>query len=789
MGPLTFLNGAFLAALAAAALPILIHLLSRRRAREAPFSHLRFLDEITRRKVRRMKLRQWLLLALRTLAVAFIALALSQPVWHGPGAQSHRGSSTIAILVDDSFSMEARLDPGTVLPLDADVSGLDLPTRFEEARQRALQVVDLLQPGDRAILVFTASPVRVPYESTVRDPALLREELLRAAPRPSRADLNGALERVYPILASARTLNREIFIISDFQRNQALEILRGHGVKPQAAVETPGTAEAPGEAVEAATGTPGEAVAAAARAPVLPVPGGTRVYVLPVSSAGTSNVALVSAFFERDPADAGGRLTVRARNLGERPVEQTVVQVLNGDGRGGLLAEGFVSMDPGALVQTVISMPAGPPPKGLLAVRSGPDLLERDNLRYLTTASSSRFDVLVVTGGPLTDSEVRDEVRFLLLALDPVGGLRLLNPRARSTAPGDNAGLGDAREPGAAGGPPGGSGTQLFEVQTIAEGDLGLMGRIDADAVVLLNVGRLSAAAAELVEHFQADGGGILIAAGDRVDPRTYNTQILPRLGEVRLTNVAGDLDGSTHFTLRPAVVGHGIFAGFPLAPGQALTSARFRRFIGTRTGSHARILAEFSAGHPALIEEPGLLLFTSSLDMRWSDFPTSASYLPFLHRVLLQLILAGRIGRDEPLVGKRLSWPVPSELGREVFRCVGPGGIEIPIEVVQTDRGSVVISDPVHAPGFYELIQSDGGAPHTFAVNVDTRESDLVPMIAGDRELLFGGDAVHLAPGETISRQVLEARYGRELWRLFLALAFCLLVAESLIARGRVIA
>ena len=78
MGPLTFLNGAFLAALSASVLPILIHLFSRRRPTERPFSDIRFLDEITRRRVRRLRLRQVLLLVMRTLAIAFIALAMSR---------------------------------------------------------------------------------------------------------------------------------------------------------------------------------------------------------------------------------------------------------------------------------------------------------------------------------------------------------------------------------------------------------------------------------------------------------------------------------------------------------------------------------------------------------------------------------------------------------------------------------------------------------------------------------------------------------------------------------------
>lgn len=760
MGPLSFLNGAFLVGLAAAALPVLIHLLSRRRARDLPFSHTEFLDEITRRKVRRMKLRQWLLLLLRTLAVACLALALSQPVWHGPGARAQRGSSTIAILIDDSFSMEASLDAGSVLPLDATASRLTVATRFEEARQRALQVVDLLGEGDRALLVFLAAPVRIPYESMVRDPSLLREELQRAQPRPSRADLVGAFERVQPLLGGAHTLNREIFVISDFQENQVRERLRAHGARVQL-----GPADSAASAAVAAD-------ADTSRPALLPLPANTHLYLLPVRAAVTENVALVRGLFERDAASVGGRVGVQARNHGARPVDQAVVQVLRGDAAGDLLAEGFLNLEAGASAQTMISIPTRIGADDLLTIRSGSDLLERDNLRYLSAGATSRFRVLVVTGGPLGDPAVRAEARFPILALDPARGLRLLeqgDPSAGRAAP-----------------LPVDSSVRLFEVATVSESDLGLQRRIDADVVVLLNVGRLSAAAGELLEHFHAEGGGVLIAAGDRVDARMYNTQILSRLGGMRLTNVIGDEQSQVHFTLRPAVVGHSLFEGFPLAPGQALSSARFRRFLGMQPGPEARVLAEFSGGHAALIEEPGLLLFTSSLGLSWSDFPTSASYLPFVHRAVLHLVLGGRTGRHDPLVGDALTWPLPSEIAPDAVRCLGPGEIEIPVTVSPTDRGTILVTDPVTEPGFYRLVAEGGVRLPAVAVNVDTRESDLTPMTIEEGQQLFGSRAVRLEPAAELGRQVLEARFGLELWRLFLALAFLLLVVESLVARGR---
>ncbi|MBN1628432.1 MAG: hypothetical protein JW990_01590, partial [Thermoleophilia bacterium] len=335
-------------------------------------------------------------------------------------------------------------------------------------------------------------------------------------------------------------------------------------------------------------------------------------------------------------------------------------------------------------------------------------------------------------------------------------------------------------------------GLQLFAVATIPESDLGLAGDLNADAVVLLNVGRISQAAAERLEQYHAEGGNILVVLGDRVDPRTYNTQILPRLGALRLENVVGDLTSETFFALRPAVAGHEIFDGFPLAPGEALSSARFRRLLDVRLGTDSRVLAEFTGERPALIEEPGLLLFTSAFDTRWSDFPTSASYLPFLHRTLLHLILEGRVARRQPTVGDLLSHPIPAEMTRSAFSCLGPEGLRLPVEVSQSDRGAVLKTAPVPEPGFYHLMFSEPGAAgadgnlETYAVNVDAQESDLSALPAEELPLIFGADAVQLAPEEELSRQVLETRYGRELWKQCLALAFLFLLAESAIGRGR---
>src|SRR6266571_3264336 len=74
-----FSNLAMLGWLAAAAAPLLIHLWSRHRFRESPWAAMQFLLAAIRKNARRLQLQQWLLLAVRTLIIVLVVLAVAEP--------------------------------------------------------------------------------------------------------------------------------------------------------------------------------------------------------------------------------------------------------------------------------------------------------------------------------------------------------------------------------------------------------------------------------------------------------------------------------------------------------------------------------------------------------------------------------------------------------------------------------------------------------------------------------------------------------------------------------------
>ncbi|HJT76880.1 MAG TPA: BatA domain-containing protein [Gemmataceae bacterium] len=105
MGGLGLVHLGFLAAAAAVAVPILIHLLLRPRARRVEIGSLRFLLLALKESTRRRRLRRWLLLALRALAVLLLALLFARP--YLPGAGSEGRDREAVLLIDQSASMGA----------------------------------------------------------------------------------------------------------------------------------------------------------------------------------------------------------------------------------------------------------------------------------------------------------------------------------------------------------------------------------------------------------------------------------------------------------------------------------------------------------------------------------------------------------------------------------------------------------------------------------------------------------------------------------------------------------
>ena len=211
---MTFLNPFVLFGLAAAAVPVLLHLLNLRKLRTVEFSSVRFLKELQKTSMRRLRFRQILLLILRTLLIIAVVMAFSRPAlrvrlggFGAPGA-----SSTMIIIVDDSPSMGVRDERGTA---------------FTRATQTASRLIDIATEGDRLYLVPLSELRRGNSLPSTRTPESARELLGRMTPSPISVPLGEAFLSLGPLLASSSDANREVVFVGDGQATQLVSTTSG----------------------------------------------------------------------------------------------------------------------------------------------------------------------------------------------------------------------------------------------------------------------------------------------------------------------------------------------------------------------------------------------------------------------------------------------------------------------------------------------------------------------------------------------------------------------------------
>jgi hypothetical protein len=196
------LNLGMLAGLAAASIPVIIHLLNRRRHRVVDWAAMRFLKMSFVTRHRRLRIEELILLLLRTLLIVVLVLALARPFVASRLFSSTRGRKDLVILLDSSFSMALK-DQGSSL--------------FDRAREQAARIIDTLSPGD-SLSVILAS--RVPV-SLLGEPSYdldkVKKALVHARVSLTSLDVPKSLGRAFALLEKGQNPVREILVITDGQ--------------------------------------------------------------------------------------------------------------------------------------------------------------------------------------------------------------------------------------------------------------------------------------------------------------------------------------------------------------------------------------------------------------------------------------------------------------------------------------------------------------------------------------------------------------------------------------------
>ncbi len=206
---MTFLSPSILWGMLAITIPIIIHLISLRHTRDTEFSTLRFIKSLKHETIRHLRIKQWLLVLLRTIAILCLILMFSRPLMTGTLTSKLAGDieSRAVIVVDNSASMAVQTDDGTLL---------------DRAKSSLPAILKGLE-GETTVELYQTNPPRKLFSGSHEEGRSIMTIVKGIVQTNMTDNLWTMIDSVLQMVEASEP-NRECFIISDFQSAPSFKI-------------------------------------------------------------------------------------------------------------------------------------------------------------------------------------------------------------------------------------------------------------------------------------------------------------------------------------------------------------------------------------------------------------------------------------------------------------------------------------------------------------------------------------------------------------------------------------
>ncbi|MBN1556338.1 MAG: BatA domain-containing protein [Phycisphaerae bacterium] len=742
--------------------PIIIHILNRRRFRVVEWAAMRFLLEALRKNRRRLRLEELILLAMRCLVLLLLGIALARFTGcDGEGAlDGLNGPRTFVFVLDDSASMGQRRGDKTLLAAAKD----DLKDRLTKLRSR-----------DRAAILLSSQPAAKQAffrlgEITDREALLARLEALE--PSDLRTTLLEATRTARDLLADAEGEKR-VYLLSDYRQEDV-----------------------------------GDAEYRTATRKILAElnQSGAHVTVLDYGLAAKTNLTLeeISQADKFAVARQPSRISLHVRNNGSAraqnvPVKLTAV-LQNGETSHTvtLPPQTIPSLEPGETWKREISFTPGE--EGFVAITAElpADALEADNRATLAMKVQPATKVLIVDGKPNATTPEDAESYFLRIALDPTGR-------------GDHGFAVDV--------------ITRDDLPNVRFDEYDVVFLLNVSDAPIQPVELKAEDGEKTVERYASirkledyvrNGGGLVIYTGDRVDTNFYNDRLYNQgqgLLPLPIRTPAGDGTQSEKYVqLDPSSIPPTGVMVFFAGDGGAL--AGLIRFFAHTPGDEKGLAPAGNIAKAPVVEaryndpahSPAVVsrhfgrgksvLITSTASLAWNDWAMDAVADVQGLYVLFVADLADRLARVRENIytrrtGQPIRLPLQEDL-RDTTAKLTPPDVGAEIVSLSPQRDATgrleLIYNNADESGLYRLRlrRPDGLERHwLLARNVDSREGRLAPAGKETLATALGRDTfTYVNRAETGGTELAETGMEKPYWIYLVVALIALLALETYLAR-----
>ncbi|MEO8494761.1 MAG: VWA domain-containing protein, partial [Planctomycetota bacterium] len=619
-------------------------------------------------------------------------------------------------------------------------------TSLERAKRAAIAVTDRLAVDDRVTVIRVAAKPEEVCNRFSSDAEAIRNEIESLRATPSRGNLFAAFSHLFG--AESRRLNKPVlFLFSDLQSSGWDEFVDGNSADL--------------------------------------VPPETELTIVNVgSNQEFANVAVVGQSPEDQRAIAGLpiKLIPRVTNYSETEAKDIPVSIFLEDKE---IARKTLTLEPGATGETELIFT--PTEAGVLRGRFEipADRFDADDAFLFTLNVAPQIRVLLVNGNPSVEPLDNEGLylRTAMIATDP-------SKDAES-----DPNLAEERQF-----------VRSLVVEDVPQSSVNADVLKAAEVVVLANCGGLNQDQFKLLREFVANGGGLLIFPGDKVNQDAYSKQFFPSpeipdqaFVAAELAAPEGDPNVSeTHRRLGAIDFAHPVFSVFADSEQRYLTKLKiYRHFVYKLPEKRGNTwpLVEFEDGSPALLESVygnGRVLLTAfPLNTKWTNLPMKPEFVPLVLRMI------GHVKRhadvDGPLVvpaDGTAEFVVSQDWAPAEGTVKDAKGHVTPVEFQRSNSRLVGAFERTVEKGFYELEVTGGQAEklqhgvHRFAVNVSPDESDFRRLTKPQLEAMLPTAKLTTIDASAEAQQL----YGsigdeREIWRPLIILTFIIIGIEFMLS------
>ena len=701
------------------AVPIIIHLLYRKNRKETDWAAMELLRRALVVRSGQIKLEDFIILLLRCLTLLLLAAALLRPILKDSDLIGDQKVGMV-VAIDDSLSMNH-----------------GATTRFENAIEKARQVIGTSQPGDKISIVFLNEksiddPNKIPLRAADYDPTKINS-ILDEAKKSGASNHQSNLENSIPLLKEMseemKAGTKEIHIITDAQQSDW-------------------------------NGLSSEAKGILAGIPA-------SIYILPVNSENDDNRSITSLKYVSGPLNNSGvaRFEATVKNFGTNDANSGNIEFYQDGNLVSRQTLGVIASGSSKVIPFLANY--NKPGDLSITAKISKDNLSEDNSRNTVVNVRPSISVLCATDSANEGlGNSTNSLFFLENAL-----------RLRSSD--EEAGI---------------------QVTSVDSSDLTLETFNNYDVIILANVSSPSIEIANRLKTFTEKGGSLILFAGENINAEKYG-QTFGTPSESILPAIIGNKKTASEenenlFSLDVPTSDHPLATVVKSMSEETINSAKIKSLVDLQpTEGSQVILSLVEDKSPVLVSKEvgsgSVILCSTSADRSWSDM-----VLHPIYAIMIQQAVTTTTSKPESRLAMvhssktvNIEGAMPSSAKLQKMIIAGEeteGEIE-PSEIkTSQDNNSFkaeIDAQDINDTGVYQITNNEGKILGAIAVNSNPSESN-VKVAAADalKESIGAAGNIKIIDGSPDA--VLNDRKGSDLTSLLLFLCIVCFVLQSILAK-----